>query len=208
MTNTAGIRKLTIQKLESFENQTFWRSVFKWLGFGSHLIFTIQNQSYKNVGILNGFRIRVSGSHCIDVLLSGYLKIWNRYLFWLKFCNSLKGTILKCRHANLSQHDLPLSCMFYLVSQKLVPPSCVTSSLEWMVPKPSFKILWGLEYRTLENQTHWNTECFKIWFSTVPKTRWPLFCFLYKHIFSIYANLVILAVTCVYYWSPGVSHGQ
>ena len=66
MSNTVGIRKLTIQKLESFENRTFWRSVFKGLGFGSHLIFTIQNQSYKIVGILNGFRIRVSGSHSID----------------------------------------------------------------------------------------------------------------------------------------------
>ena len=31
--NTVGIRKPTIQKPESFENQTFWWLVFEWFRF-------------------------------------------------------------------------------------------------------------------------------------------------------------------------------
>ena len=31
--NTVGIQKLTLQKPETFENRTFWRSDFKWPGF-------------------------------------------------------------------------------------------------------------------------------------------------------------------------------
>ena len=39
----------------------------------------------------------------------------------------------------------------------------------------TFLIHWGLEYRTLEYKTHWNTECFKVWFSNGQNTRWPPF---------------------------------
>ena len=41
---TVGIRKPTLRKPETFENQTFWRSVFKWSGF--QMVGTSYNYSF------------------------------------------------------------------------------------------------------------------------------------------------------------------
>ena len=126
--------------------------------------------------------MRVFQKTALNVAAVSLKRIWFSLQFSVSLIERSRSSISRC--SSWSQAFDEVAAWKYETQSELRTPNYrnLKKADFWCLV---FGLQWELEY-----QTHWNTQCFEVWFSYGPKIRWPPFGSVFQWLKNKMATIV------------------